>query len=655
MISRGGSGQVSEDLAMRISSPFPRIRERSGAKLSGLRGQRWLVLPLVLVLIAGIVFWQIQVRSAPAAVTTATVSQGDLTIAVTGSGAVAAARVVDLPFQQSGTITSVAVKVGDQVQAGQTLAQLDTSDLQLQVQQAQASLKAAEAKLTQVKGGSPTEQDKANAQASLDSAKAQLQKTKTSATTDLQSAQAALASAQARLAALKNPSAADLSAAETQLAQAQTSAETQRDSLSQAKTNAYNQMQQAVNSLTQAQSRYATAQKNWQYVQDTGSDPANPTSIDPATGKSRKNKLSDTQRQQYYDTYIQAEAAMHSAETAVQQAQVSYDTARQNESAQAPLLDRQVANAQAQLDALKNPSASDIQQAQSAVTQARAQLTALQNGGTQASLASAEAQVIQARSNLDSLTAPGAAPDVAAAEASLIQAQANLAIAQRNLEQATLKAPFDGVVSAVGIVPGASTGSGGGSSNSSSSTSSAAITMVDRSTLHIDVNLSESDAARVQIGQPVTLTFDALPNVTITGQVATIAPAATVEQNVVTFPVQIEFDPGTTPVKVGMSATADIQIQQITNAILVPSRAVQTSGGTKTVTLLQGPEQVPVTVQVETGATSNGRTEIVSCVDTGAQCLRAGDTLSVAAATTQTSTQGGGFGPRGPGGIPFGR
>jgi len=63
--------------------------------------------------------------------------------------------------------------------------------------------------------------------------------------------------------------------------------------------------------------------------------------------------------------------------------------------------------------------------------------------------------------------------------------------------------------------------------------------------------------------------------------VATVAPSATVAQNVVTYPVQIEFDSGTTPVKVGMSATADIQVQKIENAILAPSRAVQTSGTTK--------------------------------------------------------------------------
>jgi HlyD family secretion protein len=324
----------------------------------------------------------------------------------------------------------------------------------------------------------------------------------------------------------------------------------------------------------------------------------------------------------------------------VAQAQLNYDNARQQEAAEVPLLDQQAADAQAQLDALLNPTASDLRQAQAAVVQARANLDKLRQGGTAAEVTQAQAQVTQAQSNLDKLTAPASAPDIAAAEAGLVQAQAALATAERNLEQATLKAPFDGVVSAVAVQEGGLASSG-----------TAAITLVDRSKLHIEVNLSESDVAKVQVGQEVTLTFDALPDVTLDGKVISIAPAATVEQNVVTYPVQVEFDPGQTPVKVGMSATADIQLQQISDAILVPSRAVQTSGNAQSVTVLQGPQRIPVTVRVETGATANGQIEILRCVDTGAQCLQPGDVLSLPTATTRTTTQGG-FGPVGPGGGP---
>ena len=262
-----------------------------------------------------------------------------------------------------------------------------------------------------------------------------------------------------------------------------------------------------------------------------------------------------------------------------------------------------------------------------------------------AEVTQAQAQVTQAQSSLDKLSAPASAPDLAAAEAGLIQAQAALATAQRNLEQATLKAPFDAVVATVAVQPGGL-----------ASTGTAAITLVDRSKLHIEVNLSESDVAKVQLGQPVALTFDALPDVTLDGKVISIAPAATVEQNVVTYPVQVEFDPGTTPVKVGMSATADIQLQQIGDAILVPSRAVQTAGGTKTITLLQGADRTPRTIQVETGPTSNGQTAITSCVETGAQCLQPGDIVSISSSSTggTTSTQTGNRSSNFGGPAPFG-
>jgi HlyD family secretion protein len=638
---------------MRISASFPQTRDKSSARAPK-RFRRWIVLTAVLIVIAAVVVWRMRASSTTTvATTTATVRQGALTLAVSGSGSVAAARTVELPFQQSGTVTSVDVKVGDQVKAGQTLAQIDPADLQLALQQAQANLKSAQASFGQTTNGSATPQDLASAQAALDSAKAQLAKTKTGAVTDVQSAQANLAAAQAKLDALKNPTQLDRSAAQSKVDQAQTSLQSTQNSASQAKTNAELALQNSVNALTQTQSKFATAQENWQHVQDTGTDPTNPSTTD-STGKKKPNTLNEAQRQQYYDAFVQAQAALDSAQNAVTQAQVAYDSARQKEVTDIAQAQAAVQTAQQDLDALMQPNANDLAQAQAAVIQAQTQLTSLQKGGTQASLASAQAQVTQAQASLDKLTAPATEPDLAAAQASVLQAQAGIDTAQHNLDQAALTAPFDGVVSAVTIQVGTSSGASSGSGSSSSSSSStgsggASITLIDRSKLHVDISLSETDAAKVQVGQPVALTFDALPNVTLQGKVSTIAPAATVSQNVVTYPVQVEFDPGNAAVKVGMSATADIQIQQINNAIVVPSRAVQTSGNSRSVTVLQG--GVPVTVQVETGVTSDGQTEILSCVDTGAQCLRPGDVLSIPSTTTTTTTQGGnrgGFG--GPGG-----
>lgn len=624
---------------MRVSAPIP--RRRAGVDVPSFAKQRWLLVPIVLAIIALIIFWTLPSRMLPSSTTsTATITQGDLTQVVSGGGSVAAARQVDLSFSQSGTITAVNVKVGDQVKAGQALAQIDTADLQLQLQQTQANLKSAQANMQQVQSGSTTPQDIASAQAALDSARAQLQQTRTGTATkaDIDSAQAALDAAVAKLNALKAPSQADISSAQTKVDQANASLQNTQNGDSQTKTNAQLALQNAVNSLTQAQSKYSTAQQQWQYVQGTGNDPTNPTTTN-SQGKKVSNKLNNAQRQQYYDAYIQAQSALQSAENNVSQSQVAYDAARQKEAADVPQAQAALKDAQTQLDALIHPNASDLTQAQAAVTQAQANLTKLKQGGTAAQIQQSAAGVTQAQANLDKLTAPPTDAALAAAAATQAQAEANVATAQRNLDQATLTAPFDGVVSAVNLVPGSTSGNGGGSSSSSSSSSSAAITLVDRSKLHININLSETDAAKVQVGQAVQLTFDALPETTLTGVVATVSPAATTTNNVVTYPVQVEFDPGKMPVKVGMSATANIQIQQINNALVIPSRAVQTVGNSHVVTVLQGDNQIPVQVFVTTGLTSNGQTQIISCAD-GSQCLQPGDVIQIPTAT-MTSTTGG--------------
>ena len=177
------------------------------------------------------------------------------------------------------------------------------------------------------------------------------------------------------------------------------------------------------------------------------------------------------------------------------------------------------------------------------------------------------------------------------------------------------------------------------------SSTTAAVTTVDRSTLHVAISLSETDAAKVQVGQKVALSFDALPTAALSGTVATIAPAATVSQNVVTYPVTVEFDPGTMPVEVGMSATADIQVQHVQNALLVPSRAIITANGAKYVTLVQGANKQTVRVPVTTGITSNGQTQIVSSGGNGVAALKTSDTLVMAATTTTTTSTRGVGGP----------
>ncbi len=105
--------------------------------------------------------------------TTYTVTRGDLVITASGSGTLVPASEVNVGFETSGVLAAVLVKVGDQVEAGQTLAYLDDTDAQAQVAQAAISLRQAELDLAEL-SEEVDAADLAAAEASLSSAKASL-------------------------------------------------------------------------------------------------------------------------------------------------------------------------------------------------------------------------------------------------------------------------------------------------------------------------------------------------------------------------------------------------------------------------------------------------------------------------------------------------
>ncbi len=102
------------------------------------------------------------------------VRRANIKATVSATGAVLAERDVNLSFTGTGLIARVTAKVGDQVEQGAVLAQLDTAELELAVRQAELGVRSAEAQLRQLKVG-PSESDIAAAQATLNSARASYQ------------------------------------------------------------------------------------------------------------------------------------------------------------------------------------------------------------------------------------------------------------------------------------------------------------------------------------------------------------------------------------------------------------------------------------------------------------------------------------------------
>ncbi|GAB4129053.1 MAG: efflux RND transporter periplasmic adaptor subunit [Roseiflexaceae bacterium] len=531
----------------------------------------WIGIVVVIVAIAaGLALFRPPSAASESIQETVPVSRGDIVSTVEGSGSLEAARTIDLAFQSSGQVVAVLVAEGDTVEQGQVLAELDTRDLESQIASAKANIESAKAQFRQKQEGNATTPEIAAAQASVASAEAQLR------------------SAQAQLAALRNPTAADVSNAEYQVTQAEISLQSTRDEQSTNKNSAKLDLDKAVAALTEAQSSYATALQQWQYAQDTGNDPQNPTKVE--NNKTVDNKLNDTQRQSYYDQFVRAEAQLRSAEQSVEKAQLSYDNARQQEALKIQEAEAKLNDAKAQLNALRNPSKYDLAQRQASIDQNQAALD-------------------QAKANLEKLTTTGTSNDLTIQQAAIVQAEESLRQLELQLERATLKAPFGGVVTNVAVEVG-----------ELANANSIAISLLERDPLYVELRLSENDVAQVALGQQVSMTVDALPGWAAGGTVAYIAPAGESSNDVVTYKVRVDFPNADQRVKVGMSANLTITTERKQNILLVPSTALLPKGAGRVVQVPDGQGGIRE-VDVQIGINDGSNVEILSGLNEGDQII----------------------------------
>ncbi len=166
---------------------------------------------------------------------------------------------------------------------------------------------------------------------------------------------------------------------------------------------------------------------------------------------------------------------------------------------------------------------------------------------TPSELAAAWGQVQQAQDALSRLQPT--TDSVAAAQAQVDQAQAALALAQAQVADATLTAPFDGTVIWEGPHVGESAGP-----------TTPILTLADLSHLQLQVGVDESALALIQVGQTVTITPEAFKSKTVTGKVSRIGWLATTTSGVINLPVTIDVDPTDVPLRPGLSASAEIGV-----------------------------------------------------------------------------------------------
>ena len=222
----------------------------------------------------------------------------------------------------------------------------------------------------------------------------------------------------------------------------------------------------------------------------------------------------------------------------------------------------------------------------------------------------------------------GADPiDLSSAQLSVTKAENSLQDAKDNLANYYIHAPFGGTVAKLDVKVGDPAGSG-----------TTIATLIANEQV-VDIPLNEVDVAKAKVGDKTTLTFDAVPNLTLTGKVASIDTIGTVTSGVVNYTVTINFDTTDPSVKPGMSTTASIITLVHADVLTVPSAAVKNSSngsyvqafdattladgsdatagttgtGSNSITSATPPGQIPVTI----GISDDTNTEIISGLTEG--------------------------------------
>jgi hypothetical protein len=223
-------------------------------------------------------------------------------------------------------------------------------------------------------------------------------------------------------------------------------------------------------------------------------------------------------------------------------------------------------------------------------------------------------------------------------------------------------APADGTVATLTGVIGQSVPGGGAAAATtnattgaaSTATSTAFLTLTNLSTLQIKAGLSETDSAKIKVGQPATVTLAALPGVGLAAHVASIDATATVVSNVVTYNAVLLLDRTADGVKPGMTAAVTIVIAERDGALHVPTAAVRGTGNNTTVSVLNGTQQT--TTPVVVGLRGDDAVEIVSGLKAGDQVVVSSGVAAAASnATTGTGRlPTGGVGGTGVGGAGVG-
>ena len=296
-----------------------------------------------------------------------------------------------------------------------------------------------------------------------------------------------------------------------------------------------------------------------------------------------------------------------------------------------------------------NPACMQVATLQSAQTQADRQVVASRTALEQAEArrdvdeASSRVQVenarqgvVTAQNNLES--AQTDRPSLIAQQRGLVAvSQAAVASAQKDVDDTVLRATADGTIAALNgavgevLAPSAGTtplapGSTGAIPGADTPTSPAAgtvsrpggtqfLVLDNVDTFEVVVPFEESDAVRVSPNQRVDVRFDAVPDLTLPGNVVAVSPSASALSGVISYYVTVGLSQSDPRLRNGQTAQASVVTSELRDVLAVPNTAIRRQGGRTQVTVQRFDGQQ--VVDITPGVVGDTYTQVLSGLSAG--------------------------------------
>ncbi len=649
---------------------------------------------LLLVLLGGSGYYYYQknyTTSESVSYETEAVAKDDISVTVTGSGQIANSNEISVTSKVSGKLLALNVKAGDVVKSGDVVAQVDSSDAQEEIDNANISLEQANLDYEALYDP-PTELEQAQAEDAVAAAKRNLASLQEAAdASDIKTAETSLEKAKNDLAELKLKNEDNVRSLEYDI-------ESAKDDLADAHDDVYNaisstfvelpdikqNLDDVLHSKSIAESEIVISDSfyNVDFFQDSVEGNDDSYQIDVLASKADESyynmkELYDT----CYDHYVAidrdastddlaalldetVELAKSFSKTVRDETdlinywvdyrndkdQKVYDkvnsikddlgneTTKINDrlsslqSIQSLISDKEQTLQQKEENLVyaQNTDPLEVKAAELSVTDAEDKLNDLKDGGDADEIAQAEENLKEKELALKKLSDGPDETTVKSKKLSISQKTKALQNAQESLDDYTIKSTIDGIVGEVGdVVVGQDI-----------SNSAKIATIISKNKV-AEMVVNETDISKIKVGQKVNVGIDAIDGLSLVGEVAEIDAIGTVSSGVVSYNIKVALKTDDDRVMSGMSVSGVIIVETKSDVLLVPVDTVtENDDGSFSVKVMNN--GVVTEQEVELGLTDDTSYEVTSGLTEGQEIVtkevKSSSTTSSSSSSSSTSS-----------------